>query len=497
MTFFLHSNKGTTDGPLLPLLFVLFFPLAAHAQQALTLHDAVSRARTMSPSAKVARADFAEAQWLYRGHRASLLPALILNGNAPGLQRSITDILQDDGSVRYIEQNQARAQLGLSINQTLPMTGGQVFVSSGMNRINSQFGEITQNEWRTTPLLIGFSQPLFQFNNARWTRRLEPIRFQIAQRTFAESLEGVAIEVVNRFFDVYVAAIDRDIAQTNVAVNDTIYTLSRGRYEIGTIAENELLQTELELLNAQTALSDAEIAYQQALRNLKITLDLPYDTDVTIAPPTDLPGLAIDADEAVAHALQRRAQALTFELQTLEAERDVTQSRRTNGFSATLNASYGLNQSAPTFEAAYTNPLDQQQFSIGFQMPLWQWGQGKAELEAALANYDRTAEEIALARKQLEQDVYFEALRLQQLQQQVAIAAKADTVAARRFEVAKNRYLIGRIDITQLFNAQREQDAARRSYLQGLRQFWTSYYEIRRLTLFDAATGQPIRWEEE
>ena len=92
----------------------------------------------------------------------------------------------------------------------------------------------------------------------------------------------------------------------------------------------------------------------------------------------------------------------------------------------------------------------------------------------------------------MEQEVFFEVLQLQQLQQQVRIAAKADTVAARRFEVAKNRYLIGKIDITDLFNAQREKDTARRNFFQTLRQFWTSYFNVRRLTLYDFTQNQPL-----
>jgi outer membrane protein TolC len=102
------------------------------------------------------------------------------------------------------------------------------------------------------------------------------------------------------------------------------------------------------------------------------------------------------------------------------------------------------------------------------------------------------AQNTALQQKELEQEVYFEALQLEQLQQQVLIAAKADTVAARRFEVAKNRYLIGKIDITELFNAQREKDTARRSYVQILQQFWVSYYTLRRLTLYDFVRNQSL-----
>lgn len=70
--------------------------------------------------------------------------------------------------------------------------------------------------------------------------------------------------------------------------------------------------------------------------------------------------------------------------------------------------------------------------------------------------------------------------------------AQADTVAACRFEVARNRYRVGNISITELFRAQTEKDAARRSYIQALRAFWASYYQLRRLTLYDFGADRTL-----
>ena len=40
-------------------------------------------------------------------------------------------------------------------------------------------------------------------------------------------------------------------ATANAAVNDTLYTLNKGRFEVGKIGENDLLQSELQLLGAR------------------------------------------------------------------------------------------------------------------------------------------------------------------------------------------------------------------------------------------------------
>jgi len=58
--------------------------------------------------------------------------------------------------------------------------------------------------------------------------------------------------------------------------------------------------------------------------------------------------------------------------------------------------------------------------------------------------------------------------------------------------VAKNRYLIGKTNITSLFTAQSEKDSARRQYHQTLKNYWIAYFNLRRLTLYDFARHQSL-----
>ncbi len=58
--------------------------------------------------------------------------------------------------------------------------------------------------------------------------------------------------------------------------------------------------------------------------------------------------------------------------------------------------------------------------------------------------------------------------------------------------MAKNRYVIGKIGIDNLFVAQSEKDAALQAYIQSLRAYWTGYVRLRKLTLHDFATGREI-----
>ena len=78
------------------------------------------------------------------------------------------------------------------------------------------------------------------------------------------------------------------------------------------------------------------------------------------------------------------------------------------------------------------------------------------------------------------------------LKDQVSISQQADIIADKRYEIAKNRYLIGKISITDLNLALRDKDDAKRAYIQSLGDFWAAYYNLRLLTLYDFENNESL-----
>ncbi|MFK7845556.1 MAG: TolC family protein [Rhodothermales bacterium] len=473
------------------LLTLLFFtPAAGQDAVQLTLEDAILRASEKGPTARMAKLDHEEAHWTYKAFQAGYKPSLSLFANAPGFLRSLNSVEQDDGSLKFVSQRRTFSSVNMSIQQPISLTGGTFSVSSGLSRI-LQSGDPGFTQWQSSPLLLSLNQPLFQFNAMKWDRRVTPIQYEADTRAYVEELAELSTDISNLFFAVYDAKQSIDIESFNVAVNDTIFTLAQGRYDIGIIAENELLQTELQLINARTSLANAQINHMRALQDLKIALGLSYDTDLQVIPPFEIPSFDIDPERAIQYARTNRPDYLNLVINSLLAERNVEQSRKSQ-FGINMSASYGLNQSSDDFDNIYVDPLNRQQFGISFQVPIFQWGRNRSQLKAAIANKKRTEENRALREEELDQVVYFQVLQLELLEQQVRVAAQADTIAARRFEVARNRYLVGNIDITDLFNAQNAKDSANRSFINTLRQYWTAYYDVRRLTLYDFEKEEPL-----
>jgi outer membrane protein TolC len=336
-----------------------------------------------------------------------------------------------------------------------------------------------------TPLVFGIRQNLFRSNALKWDDREQDVRADIANQRYLEAREDVAIETADAFFDVYAAEMTLANAAANVAINDTLYLLNTGRYEVGKIGENDLLQSELAVLRARTTLDGARLERDRAMSALKRLINVPADTTLTIVVPAAIPEVEPDTSLAVAQALANRSQIRNLELDEIVARRRLSEARLNTGFGITLNATAGYNQTAPFFNDAYRSLLDQQRLTVGVEMPLVQWGGRRAEIQAARAEQDRVTALSRESRAAIADDARFAALHLPLARRQLVTSAKADTVAARRFDVAKNRYIIGRIDIGDLYIAQSEKDAALLSYVEALRNYWLAYYRLRRLTLYD------------
>lgn len=465
-----------------------------NSPQPLSLQETIELAKESSPLSRSARYALIASEWRYKSFSADLLPGLSLEGNAPNYRRAFRENFNPDGSTSLIYSQQSNATVGLTVNQSILPTGGNLSVSSGISRLGIFASENTYL-WSSSPLVLGYSQPLFQFNNLKWRNRIEPLQLQIAQKRFVESMEELSLTVTQRYFDVLLSKINLDIAEFNVAVNDSIYNISRGRYNVGNIAENDLLQSELQLRNAESSLTQANINYNQQLNSFRLLLGLNPDTPIDVEVPEEVPDFHVDEQLALRMARQNNSTALNFDMQTLQAERDLDLAVKQSSFSATIQANFGLNQTSENFNELYSDPLNQQFMTLNFQVPIFNWGKQRAEVNFAKNTRRQVADDIAFEQAQFDLQVQNIVAEFLQLREQVLLAELSEGIADRRYQVSRNRYRIGQIDITNLFIAQNERDAALRSYIQAIRNYWISVYNLRRLTLYDFEEDSMIQHE--
>ncbi|BAV08935.1 Outer membrane protein TolC [Filimonas lacunae] len=459
----------------------------------LSLQQVVQLAKTQSIAARQAATIRKTRYWQYRTYRSNYQPQLSLNGILPGYNKTYTEVQQPDGSVLFQPVHNNNSSVNLSFSQSIAATGGNIFGTTQLQRFDDFESEVTL--YNSVPFGIGYTQPLWQFNPLKWDKKIEPLKYRESIQGYIESMEQIAIVASGYFFDLLLAQVNLQIAETNLTNTKMIQEIAREKLALGKVSKNEMLQLELEQLKSQKAVGSARRDCEIAALNLRSYTGLSQADPVVLMLPETVINMEAKADKVLAEAYANRSDAIAFTRRIAEARRDVAKAKGDNGLNAALTAQLGYSKSAPTLGKVYRQPQDQQEVSITFSIPLLDWGRSTSRLKTAQANMEFTSYEVEQAKQVFVQEIYTQVTLFTMMQEQLQLTMEADGIATEKYQIAKDRYVLGNVSITDLSIAFQEKDQAKRDYIFALRNFWGAYYQLRYLSLYDFEKHEKIHYQ--
>jgi outer membrane protein TolC len=183
---------------------------------------------------------------------------------------------------------------------------------------------------------------------------------------------------------------------------------------------------------------------------------------------------------------------LTNKQSLLEARRNLEQTERSSKLEASLNMSVGFNQVASDFRDSYRNPLEQEVVSVSVKVPLVDWGVRRGKVNMARNQLEVIQLTVLQDELSLEEEVAMTVNDFNIQQNMIKSAEEARVLADLAYEATKDRYLIGKVEISSLSMALSRKETARRNYISALKNYWLSYLKLRKLTLFDFQRNLPL-----
>jgi len=471
----------------LTIIIAFFFTVqksAAQELKKLTLEDVIRIAEEQSPNALMAKHRFRASYWQYRTFKAMYRPSLTFTGNTPDYTTANTrvwDAVKQEYA--YVSTNILQNIGSLSLQQNVGFTGGTISLQSDLTLENNL--ETDKRNYITAPISIRFVQPLFRYNSLKWEKRISPLEYERAKKTYVQSIETVHQQAVQSFFALALAQINMQIAEINYSNADTLWKMSQGRYNLGTIAEDEMLEMQLSWLNTENARKEASMNLRDREIRLRSFLGFNENVSIELILPTEVPDLQVDPQEVLELAHQNNPEMISQQLTLLNAQSSVAQAKADKGLNANLIASFGLRDQDPIFINAYKESNQQQTIRLGITLPILDWGQGRGRYQMAKSSLELAQVTSQRERSDFDANLILDCEQFNLQAEQVATAAKSDTVAQRMFEVAYERFRIGKISVLELNNADSKKDSNRRAYIQAMQNYWIYYYNIRSLALYD------------
>jgi len=484
--------------PILTYIILTVCVLLSHrgfAQQThieLDLLKTVQLANDSSLSAFRAKNSYMASHWEYRSFKADRLPSLSLYLTPVSYNRDYTRRYDSEQNIDIYRRQQSLYSYGnLAAQQNLDITGGTFFIDSELGYIRN-LGEQTYSQFSSVPIRVGYRQNLIGYNPFKWEKRIAPVKYEKAQKELIHQLEQTAEIASGYFFDLAMAQAEYELAIENLASSDTLYRIGEQRHKIASIGQADLLTLRLDRVNAQNSLQNAEINLKRRMFALAAYLNLEKDTRITLKLPGYPREVIITEEEALMLAKENNPQYLESEQQILLSEQTVEKAKIESWFNAGLSASVGFNQVAESFRDAYRNPLQQDIVSLTLSIPLVDWGVRKGQYNMAKSNLNITRLTAQENEIRLEEDVIMTVGDFTIQQHLIRSAEEAMELAKLAYEQTRERFIIGKADINSLTLSTNRRQEAQRNYISALKNYWQSYFKIRKLTLFDFEKRIPI-----
>ena len=476
-------------------LILLVFPYFLTGQtQKISLSEAIKLAQVESPDYKASLNRNEASFWRNKNYFASFLPQLKLNATIPSYSKSTRRITNDNGQDIFVNQNQSRIDATISLSQNVPYTGGNLSINSQIERIDI-FGDTATKRYSVVPFSINYFQNSLFYNPFKWDKKIEPLVFEESKREFIESMEQISQRTSQLYFSLLKAQIQLKIAQNNLANKDTLFQIAKGRFRMGKIAENDLLQMELSVLNSKNNITTNLIALKRTSQNLARYLGLDTE-DLELEIPKNLTLFKVDVKKALKEAESNRKFVIEYRRRRLESEKELARVRGENRLEINVNANFGISQQGSVFNDLFQDFNQQQNVTLTLGIPIFDWGVSKSRRRLAKANLDLVKTNLEQEKQAFEQEIYLHTLNWASERDFLATSEKAQEIAIKRYDITQKRYILGKITITDLNLAQEEKDKSVVKYLNSLEKFWVDYYILRRLTLYDFINDKKIEAED-
>lgn len=456
----------------------------------LTLDETIIRARAESVDAAVALNELKTAYWEYRTYRAELLPEISFNATLPSYHKQYSTYMNDEGNYSFVRNNYLQMNGELSVSQNIWLTGGTLSLNTSLDFLRQLDGD-KYNRFMSIPVALTLNQPIFGVNSIKWDRRIEPVRYSEAKSAFLTATEEVAMTAINYYFSLLMSTENMSIARQNLENAEKLHEVAKVKREMGKISKNDLLQMELNLLNAQSAMTDCQSTAQSDMFKLCSFLGYNASTYINTHIPSHIPLTEINYQDAIDKALANNKLAKNLRRRQLEADYAVAKAKGEMR-EISLFAQVGFTGTDHIAGRAYSNLKDNQVVEIGVKIPLVDWGRRKGNVKVAQSNRDVVESRLRQEMQNFNQDLFILVERFSNQKKQLEIASRADEIAQQRYKTNIETFLIGKISTLDLNDSQVKKDEARREYVNQLFRYWYYFYQLRSLTLWDFENSRGI-----
>ncbi|MBL7971894.1 MAG: TolC family protein [Prolixibacteraceae bacterium] len=483
-------KKLIRRGLMLSVFCQLLF--SANAQQILTLEKALEIAGTNSPDIRRSLLNLARSEQSLKAQNAALKSNFSLNLTPFGYDQTRSF---DNFNAKWFTSKTTQSFGTLMVSQPFLPTDGTI---SLVNRFGWQNKSSIQGEYSqiskafTNSLSLSIAQPLFTYNRTKLQLKELELDLENAQLSYAMQRLNMEKQVTQFFYNVYLAQMKLSVSEDEFTNTQKSYEITQNKVTAGIAAKEELYQAELNFATAKSAVQNARVTLDNYKDQFKQYIGMDILEEITVMTDVSLNPVAVDVKKAIDHGLNTRMELRQREIDIETSQFDLIRTKSQNEFRGDVNLSLGISGDNEKLMNIYDNPTNNPRVSVSFNLPLYDWGEKKARIKAQEAVIETQKLNQEEERKQITLDIRQVYRNLQNLVNQIEIAAQNEKNANLTYEINLERYANGDLTSMDLNLFQNQLSTKKMSYAQTLIDYKIELLNLKIQSLYDFEKNEAI-----
>jgi outer membrane protein len=464
------GGKMIGKGLLLRFLFVLFVTmhfctapdLSAGEEIEFTLDAAVEIMMNNSYRIKRLKMGIEQTRLWLKAEQAGLKSKVYMNVITPNLNKT-SDYKWNSNLQRneIIRENTNLWQMDFAIRQPIILFGYPTNGNISLNYKIWRYNQIEDGSYTNfyNRLYLKLEQPFFTPNDKKNDLEEAKLELEEDELDYIRDQVDIMRDVSNDYYELFELAYRNEIfsdhinnlkevenAVTEICLLDPSRTLEKKQVEL------ELSNAEEELLANQSELRLEKVSMKQRLR-------LNEDDILHVVTPIEITPLRVDKTQALEYGFSLHPILRLSDINKRKSEIRLDNVRGSNAFYVNLEVTYGLEKQDERFQSIWNRYDNTNSVTINAYIPLWDWGQRRARIEAQKISLEREDLRIEENQKEIRIEINNAIINLNEYQARASNMQDNIKIAEEIFHESIKQYKENKITFHDLLqNVLRQKD---------------------------------------
>ena len=477
---------------LILFLGILFGAVTIHAQELLTLEEALKIANENSPELQKSKLNKEASKNMLDAQRASLKTNFNLS----------LDPFEYSREKRFYEVNSQwqtterySSMANFSVSQPIVFTDGELSLNNriGWQKSNTEIGgNLTEDNAFQNNLFLQYTQPLFVYNQTKQELKRLELDYESAEIQYRLQRLRTEVEVTRSYYNLYASQMALEISREELANQRDNYKVIQNKVDAQLLALEELYQAEVNLASARSQVYTREVQLENSKDQFKQLIGMNLDREFTVILNIQIDSVDVSTDKAIQNALDSRLELRNREISLQNAKFNLIETSARNKFRGDLSLSVGIQGVDEKFANMYESPVTSPAVSLHFSVPIWDWGARESRIKAAELNVQSNEIDLQEENKSISLEVRQTIRNLKNYQNQIEIARKNQENARLTYEINLERYNNGDLTGMDLQLYQNQLSQAKMDLTTALIDYKMELLNLKMQTLYDFMEEEPL-----